>query len=399
MKIVKIEILSINSKLNYGGKDGVSRPWRPIIVRVETDEGIYGYGEVGMCYGVGASAGFGMAEDLAKMLIGRDPMNTEQIWDDMMKKTFWGQGGGTAVFGGMSGIDIALWDIKGKALGVPVYKLLGGKCRKNLRVYASQIQFGWGTEWKGLITPQEYAEAALKAVSEGYDAVKVDPLEIDMNGGVKTVNLNGIQPHNILKRGIDRVEAIRKAVGDNVDIIIENHAETDTTSAIQFGKLLEPYNIFMYEEPVMPLNPDMTRCIKEKVKIPLAGGERIYSRWGYRNFFEKHMLDVIQPDLGTCGGISEGKKVADMAYMYDITVQAHVCGSPIAKAAALHFETAIPNFCIHEHHRSALMPDNVALCKYDYQPVHGKYVVPELPGIGQELTNAAYENADRVVIK
>lgn len=398
MRITSVEILLINARLDYGGSDGRSRPWRPIILKVNTDEGIYGYGEVAMCYGVGATAGWGMAKDLARMIIGKDPMDNERIWDDMMKKTFWGQGGGTAVFGGMSGIDMALWDIKGKALGVPVYQLLGGKCRDSLRVYASQIQFGWGSRWTGLTTPEQYAETARLAVDMGYDALKVDLLEIDPQGGVKTIDLCGVLPARVARMGIERLEAIREAVGPDVDIIVENHAETDVTSAIQFGRLIAPYNIMYYEEPVMPLNPKAMSWVKDKVDIPLAAGERMYSRWGYLPFLENRALDVIQPDLGTCGGIGEGKKICEMAHAYDMTVQAHVCGSPIAKAAALHLETAIPNFCIHEHHRSALVKGNIELCIHDYQPVEGRYTVPELPGLGQELTDTAYALAEKVII-
>jgi galactonate dehydratase len=399
MKITDVEVLLINSELDSKGKDGMARPWRPIILKINTDEGIHGYGEVGMAYGVGATAGWGMAKDLAKLVIGMDPMNNEEIWNKMMKKSFWGQGGGTAVFGGMSAIDIALWDIKGKAMGVPVYQLLGGKTNEELRCYASQIQFDWGQKFGHLSEKEEYMEAALRAIADGYDAVKVDLWEIDYDGGMKMINLCGIQPQSVLKMGIERIEAIRKAVGDDVDIIVENHAETDTTSAIQFGKALESYNVMYYEEVNTPLNPKLTKEVKDKINIPLAGGERIYSRWGYIPFIEQRLLDVLQPDLGTCGGISEGKKICDMAHAYDISIQTHVCGSPIAKAAALHLETAIPNFLIHEHHRIQLMPGNVELCEYDYQPINGKYAVPELPGICQELTKKAYELADKVIIK
>ena len=139
MKIVSVDIIDVKNPL----QSAVAK-WRPVVVRINTDEGISGFGEVGLAYGVGASAGFGMAQDFAKLLIGLDPMRNEFIWDKLQKKTFWGQGGGTVVSAGMSAIDVALWDIKGKALGVPCYQLLGGKCRDELRTYASQLQFGWG---------------------------------------------------------------------------------------------------------------------------------------------------------------------------------------------------------------------------------------------------------------
>ena len=154
-----------------------------------------------------------------------------------------------------------------------------------------------------------------------------------------------------------------------------------------------------FEEPNAPLNPMLTKCVKEKVKVPLASGERIYTRWGYIPFFTSRSLDVLQPDLGTVGGLTEGKKVADMAKAFDISVQAHVCGSPVATAAALHYETAIPNFCIHEHHRNALLQGNRVLCKYDYQPENGFFKVPELPGLGQELSDEAYKLAAIEAVK
>ncbi|HWQ61710.1 MAG TPA: mandelate racemase/muconate lactonizing enzyme family protein, partial [Negativicutes bacterium] len=155
MKITSVDIIDVANDF----KSATSK-WRPVVVRINTDEGISGFGEVGLAYGIGASAGFGMAKDLAQIILGMDPMKNEAIWDKMQKKTFWGQGGGTVFSAGMSGIDIALWDIKGKALNTPIYQLLGGKTRDKIRTYASQLQLGWG-EGKDkslLVTPEQYAE-------------------------------------------------------------------------------------------------------------------------------------------------------------------------------------------------------------------------------------------------
>lgn len=397
MKITNIELLLIDHPLptNYG----MPHPWRPIIVKINTDEGIYGLGEVGVAYCVGATAAFGMTKDLAKMMIGRDPLKSEQIWNDMMKKTFWGQGGGTAVFGGMSGIDNALWDLKGKAMGQPVYQLLGGKYRDRLRTYASQIQLGWNKDIReALSEPEEYADAARKAVEEGYDAVKVDVLTWNKKRE-KMESYIGILPKEVADMAEDRIAAIRNAVGDNVDILIECHSYTDTVNAIQLARRYEKYNIMLLEEVNTSLNTALMKCVKDETYIPLAAGERIYTRWGYLPFFKDRSLDVIQPDLGTCGGITEGKKIVDMAHTFDITAQAHVCGSPIATATALQFEAAIPNFCIHEHHRNALMQPNIDLCIYDYQPHNGYYEIPDLPGIGQDLSEKAYAQATKVIVK
>ena len=383
MKITSVDIIDVANDLQSS-----TSKWRPVVVKINTDEGICGYGEVGMAYGVGASAGYGMAKDLAKLTIGMDPMQNEAIWDKMQKKTFWGQGGGTVVSAGMSAIDIALWDIKGKALNVPVYQLLGGKYRDSVRTYASQLQFGWGkAKAKSiLVEPKQYADAALQALADGYDSIKVDVNEMDEFGNVKKRNLCGPQTQKVLRVGYDRLKAMREAVGPDVDIIVEAHALTDTTSAIQFGQMIEELGVFFYEEPVMPLNPKQMKKVADNVNIPIAAGERVYTRWGFRPFFEDGSLSVIQPDLGTCGGITECKKICDMAHVYDMTCQVHVCGGPIMTAASLHLEAAIPNFAIHELHRYALLEANTSTCKYDYLPKNGMYEIPNLPGIGQELT-------------
>lgn len=383
MKITSVDIIDVANDLQ-----SATSKWRPVVVRIHTDEGICGFGEVGMAYGVGASAGFGMAKDLSKLIIGMDPMQNEAIWDKMQKKTFWGQGGGTVVSAGMSAIDIALWDIKGKALNVPIYQLLGGKTRSQVRTYASQLQFGWGMgkEKSILVEPEQYAEAALRAINEGYDSIKVDSNEIDEYGNVKKRNLCGPLSNKVLRVGYNRLKAMREAVGPDVDIIVEAHALTDTTSAIQYGKMIEELGIFFYEEPVMPLNPKQMKKVADNVNIPVAAGERIYTRWGYLPFFESGSLSVIQPDLGTCGGLTEAKKICDMAHAYDMTVQIHICGGPLLTAAALQIEAAIPNFIIHELHRYALLEGNTNTCKYNYLPKNGMYEIPDLPGLGQELT-------------
>lgn len=390
MKITKIEIFHVHKRPQSGQ--------RPILLKVSTDEGIYGIGEAGMAYGAGGSAAAGILKDFARLLIGEDPFNTEAIWEKLLKKTFWGQGGGTVIFSGISAFDIALWDIKGKTLNLPVYKLLGGKNREDLRVYASQIQFGWGKERKSKGRKEEYAEEALKAVAEGYDALKVDVLAHDRSGSTKGVFLEGPLSYETIQIGVERVQAIREAVGPAVDIIIENHGNTDLVSAVQFARAIEDYNIFLYEEINTPLNPHLLKEAKKKINIPIASGERVYTRWGFLPFLEDRSIDVIQPDLGSCGGFSEFKKIADMAHVFEVTVQAHVAGTGVAEAAALHAEIAIPNFCIHEHHQKTLLPEYEELCLYNYQPIKGRYTVPELPGIGQDITEKVYSQSDYVSI-
>jgi len=395
MKITNVEIFYVT----MGESCVKGTPWNPVVVRINTDEGISGYGEVGLVYGNAPKASLGMVQDFAALIIGMDPMNNEEIWNKLFRMTFWGMGGGTVIFAGISAIDIALWDIKGKVLGVPCYKLLGGKTNRKLRTYASQIQFDWAPKSKPMVQPSEYAEAAKKAMAEGYTCIKVDPVGFNLKGEWMAWSNYGILEFDHLKLAVDRVKAIRDAGGDKLDIIIELHSLTDTNTAIQLGRELEELRCFYYEEPVMPLNSRSMKEIANNVKIPIASGERIYSRWGYRPFFEERSLNVIQPDLGNCGGLTEGKKICDMGHVYDAAVQLHVCGGPLATAAALQLEAVIPNFLIHEHHQAALIPPNIEMCKYNYQPKGGYFEIPDLPGIGQELSDEAIKTAITTVIK
>lgn len=391
MKIVKIDVMQLGTDV---------RPdWRPIVCRIYTDEGIYGDGEAAMAYDVGALGAFGMLQELAKMVIGMDPLDNEVIWDKLYRSTFWGQNGGPVTFSAISAIDIALWDIKGKYFKVPVYKLLGGKKRDNLRCYASQLQFGWGEVRIPARTPEDYAKNAKKAVEEGYDAVKFDFFLYNEEDGFFDDNDRlGLLSKKYLNIVEKRIAAVREAIGPDVDIIMENHSYTDAQSALQLGRMAEKYDIFCFEEPTTPY-PKITKYMSDKLNIPIATGERIYSRWQYAQYFENCSVQMIQPDFGNCGGITEGKKICDMAYTYDVGVQGHACGSPLSNVVALHLECVIPNFVIHEHHAVNLTPYNKSYCIYDYQPVNGKYKVPELPGLGNELSESAMNNSIKVTIE
>lgn len=361
-----------------------------VTVKVNTDEGISGFGEAGLAYGNCSEAAFGQCQDFAKLIIGMDPFNTEEIWEHLHRHTFWGMGGGPVINAGISALDIALWDIKGKYFNVPVYKLLGGKRRDDLRCYASQLQFGWSDHGEVIATTQQYVDVCKKAVAEGYDAVKLDFFTYDRDGRFfdkmeETSRL--LKPYyiNLIE---ERVAACREAVGPNVDIIMENHSRTDTQAAIQIARACQKHNIFYFEEPNIP-TPKMNKFISDKLDMPIAHGERIYTRWQYAPYFENNSVQVIQPDMGNTGGITETKKICDMAYVYDVNVQIHVCAGPISTAAALQLECVIPNFLIHEHHRNCLYEVNRRLALYDYQPVNGKYKVPDLPGIGNEHSEYA----------
>jgi galactonate dehydratase len=394
MRVTSVDIWDTNIELAADWQT-----WHPVMIRVNTDDGISGLGEVGLAYGSGHSGGAGYVKNLAEdFLIGADPMRVERLWETMFRRTFWAQGGGPVVFGAMSAIDIACWDIKGKALGQPVYQLMGGKTNEILRTYASQIQFGWDKErFIGLTKPADFAEAAKTAVADGYDAVKVDPATLDENGR-RLRDVNKILTARTVRMVYDRVKAIREAVGPDVDILIELHSSPGATSAIQLGHALEEFNCMFFEEGVHYLNAALQDKVSRNVRIPMAAGERLYTRWGYRQYFEKQALSMIQPDLCLVGGLTEGKKVCDYANVYDITVQMHVCGSPISTAAALQLEAVIPNFQIHEHHVNAIKRPNRELCVPDYQPANGQFAIPDLPGLGIELNVAALAMQQHVVV-
>lgn len=395
MKITSVDIYQMGKE-----RDTKHKPYNAVVVKLNTDEGISGFGEVGLAYGAGSTAGYGMLKDLSYFVLGEDPENVEAIWEKLFRKTFWGMGGGPAVYGGISAIDIACWDIKGKVLGVPVYRLLGGKTRNKLRTYASQIQFGWESDKSlRLIKPEEYADAAAKAVSEGYSCVKVDPAGMTADGIWGGVHLESFFTPQQLRLAYDRTKAVREAVGPDIDIILELHSYLGVNSAIQFANAVQEFGCLYYEEPIHPLNISTMKKVAESVSIPLASGERIYTRWGFRPFLEQQILGLIQPDLGTCGGLTEGKKIADMANTYHVPVQCHVAGGPIALAAALQLEAVIPNFFIHEYHAVALMEAGLNSAKYQYLPKDGYFTIPDLPGIGQELTEDAMANANHIHIE
>lgn len=381
MKITRVEIFDMECPKRT--------QWHPVFVRIHTDEGISGVGEAGLAYDWGHSAAANMINEIVKArVIGFDPFQTELLWSKMFREGFWAQGSNAVFYAAMSAIDTALWDIKGKALGVPVYQLLGGKVNPKLRTYASQLQFDWDPEAKKLIKPEDYAKAAQKALGEGYDAVKVNPMFYDKDGNT-LYDLTKLFKADLLELVKARMQAIRDTVGAKVDIFLECHSLLGATSAIQIGKeIAEEFNCAFMEEPVNYVNSALHDKVAAKLTVPLAAGERIYLRHGMRPYFENQTIDILQPDIGLCGGFTEAKKICDYADMYDIQVQAHVCGGPVATAASLHLETAIPNFYIHEHHTYATKDWNRELCIQDYQPQNGYMTVPELPGLGIELNDA-----------
>lgn len=392
MKITSVDIITCKAVPTAGQT--------PVLVRIWTDEGIYGYGEAGvsiMNYSLGSIE---LLRSFSRIIIGQDPLANDVIYTKLVN-TFWAKGNGGVIMAAISAIDTALWDIKGKYWGVPVYELLGGKYRDRLRAYASQLQNGWKYEnFLGAPGDLEFLkEACHKAVEEGYDCIKVDFIAKDLQGRP----LPGEEGRTWLSRRTIReterkLQAVRDVVGEDVEIILENHCLTNANTAIQFAKVAQAYDPMLLEEPANPLDVLDYKRIREAVDIPLATGERSYTRRGFLPLLKDGYLDVVQPDLGNCGGITEGRKIADLAESLGATVQTHTCNTPISVAAALQLEAAIPNFIIHEHHTNNTLPINTELCVYDYQPENGYFKVPDLPGIGNELSEKALAEAEIITM-
>ncbi|MGE5549681.1 MAG: mandelate racemase/muconate lactonizing enzyme family protein [Bacteroidota bacterium] len=354
----------------------------PVLVKVLTDEGISGVGEAAIAYGLGKTAAAGMIKDLAEeILLGKDPFRIEAIWSEMYDHSFWAKGGGPIVFAGISAIEQALWDIKGKALGVPVYELLGGKFRDRARVYAN----GWSFR---CVTPDDYARAAEKVVGDGYTALKLYPLAAPApgpHGRIRHVSLRSIDK-DYERAVVEKVRAVRGAVGPDIDVMVDMSAELTTDAAIRIGKRLEEMDLCFFEEPVDPFDTEALKKVSDRVDIPIAVGERLYTRYGFRRVMENHVADILQPDIGNTGGIMETKKIAAMAETYCMRIQPHNCASPVSTAAALQLAACIPNFAIQEVYPYRI-PEHFQLVdhapelemKDSFLPISGR------PGLGVEL--------------
>jgi galactonate dehydratase len=330
-----------------------------------------------------------LQEMVEQFVIGADPTRIEHVWKSIFFRTFWGQGGGPVHYGGMSTIDQALWDIKGKALGVPVYELLGGRVRDDIWVYCN----GWlGDEYAPapdarVESPEEYGERAAQVVAMGYNALKFDPFSAPAGSGwgPRERILEAARGELAYRR----VRAVREAVGPDVEVLVEVHGYLGVTDAIAWGRRIVELRPFFYEEPVDAMNVDVMAKVGQAVPIPLAAGERLYTRYQFREYIEKQVLDIIQPDIGLAGGITELKKIAAFAETYDQTIQPHNCHGPIATAAAVQLDTCTTNFIIQE-----TVPNRAMVC-YDVvnEPLepqirNSRMPIPTGPGLGVTLNEA-----------
>jgi galactonate dehydratase len=333
---------------------------------MHTDVGIVGYGEPvveGRAHTVQTAI-----QELEDYLTGQDPRRIEHHWQAIYRHAFYR--GGPVLTSALSGIEQAMWDILGKSLGVPVYQLLGGACREKIRLYAHC----------GGATPELSAAAARAKVAEGYTALKT---------GIGRVPARIIESPAFVEACAARFAAIREAVGPEIDVAIDFHGQISPALAVRLAKALEPYHPMFIEEPCLPQNVDAMVTVARSTSIPIATGERLFTKWGFREVLEKQAAAVVQPDLCHAGGILECKKIAAMAECYYSGVAPHNPLGPISLAACLQLDACIPNFLVQEQ-----VSLGEGYLKEPFRIVDGYAPLPTGPGLGIELDEEAM--ADKI---
>ena len=365
-KIAKVKTVVVNAEM---------RNW--VFVKVETDSpGLYGWGEASLEWKTRSVVG--AVQDFEPMVVGEDPTRIEHLFQKMYRQSFWRVG--IIGLSAISAIEQACWDILGKSLNQPVYKLLGGAVRDKVRMYT---HLGGGDmravyESQSTADPRVFVDRALEVVGRGYTAVKVlltPPTE----------SLNSIGEYKFAAR---TMEALRLAVGDEVDIMVDCHGRHSLGNAVEFCRVLAPYRPFFIEEPVPPENVDVLAEVRRLSPVPIATGERLATRFQFREVFEKLACHVIQPDLCHCGGLWEAKKIAAMAETYTMGVAPHNPLGPIANAVALHFDLSTPNFLIQE---DMLMdvPWRWEVVEHSLESRNGYWIPIDKPGLGIDVNEAA----------
>jgi len=348
-------------------------PPRWLFVRVESDDGAVGWGEPSL--EGHAEAVVGAFEALKDRFIGHDPFRIEDIWQIAYRGGFYR--GGPVLMSALAGFEQALWDLKGKALGIPAWEMLGGRVRDKVRAYA----------WIGGDRPDEIAEAATARAAQGFSAVKMNA----------TADLDWIGSPRLFEEVIKRVEAAQAA---GVDVGLDFHGRVHRPMAKQLAKVLEPLGLLFIEEPLLSENPEGLRQIAELTSTPIALGERLFSRWDFKPFFEMGAVDIIQPDLSHAGGLLECRKIAAMAEIYDIAVAPHCPLGPLALASCLQLAACTPNVAIQEmslgihynvgHDLMSFVTDKDVLT-----PVDGFLPIPTGPGLGVDIDEAGVREADK----
>jgi galactonate dehydratase len=341
MKITSIELFTV--------------PPRWLFLKLATDEGLCGWGEPiveGHAHTVEAAV-----REMEEALIGRDPDHIEDIWQVLYRARFYR--GGPIMMSAIAGVDQALWDIKGQRYGLPIYQLLGGPVRDKVRVYA----------WVGGESLAELAQSARERVQAGFNAVKMGASN----------EMHYIESPGKLHACVERIAAVREAVGPDVGIGVDFHGRLHKSMAKVLASELEPYHLMFIEEPVLPENNEALCEIVAHTSIPIATGERMYSRWDFKALLASGYVDIVQPDVSHAGGITETRKIAAMAEAYDVAVAPHCPLGPIAFAACLQVDAVSPNAIIQEQILSVHEVAQNPLLEYLVEPNVFKYEAGYVP--------------------
>ncbi|WP_019998157.1 galactonate dehydratase [Aureimonas ureilytica] len=344
-------------------------PPRWLFLKIETDEGVTGWGEP-VVEGRAATVE-ALVHELADYLVGKDPFRIEDHWTVLYRGGFYR--GGAIHMSALSGIDQALWDIKGKALGQPVHQLLGGRCRDRIQIYS----------WIGGDRPADVAASAKQAVASGFKALKLNGCE----------ELQIVGDHAAIDRAVEVIATVREAVGPHIGIGADFHGRVHKPMAKTLVKELEPYKLMFIEEPVLSEHREALREIANHCSVPIALGERLYSRWDYKGVLQDGVVDIIQPDVSHAGGITECRKIAAMAEAFDVALAPHCPLGPIALAACLQLDAVSYNAFIQEQSLGIHYNEGSDLLDYvtnreafAYQD--GFVAIPDGPGLGVEVNEA-----------
>lgn len=338
-----------------------------LFVKIFTDEGIYGTGEAGAWGYLDGVAG--VLKKLEDYLIGKDPFRIEHHWNYLYRSMYFR---GSILMSALSAIDIALWDIKGKALNVPVYELLGGKCRDKVRSYEAVFRF----------TPEEMAQACVELKEKGYDAAR---LMITGDLRKSTASREDSIYNYKVHQYAEKVKACREAVGEDFDFILECHRSMDPCEAIAFAKNVEAYHPLFLEDPIAPDNTDAMADVAARTNIPVATGERFINIQEFELVFQKKAAKYVRPDVCALGGLTPSKKVAAMAEANYAKIVPHNPLGPVSTAACLQLDAAIPNFGIQEFPSFYHNGNEAEMTKEPFCEDGGYILIPDKPGIGIEL--------------
>ena len=335
-----------------------------VYVKIVTEDGLYGIGEGSL--GGRSLAVVSVLEHLKPLLVGQDATRIEHIWQDIFRGTFWRAG--PVLQSALAGIDIALWDLAGKALGVPTYRLLGGAARDKVLLYRHA---GAGT------TAEQLVEHSRQLLDEGWRVLRISPIRCK----------GAFNPKAAVRSGIEHFATLRSAVGDEVEIILEVHTRLTPARAIELCNGIEAGHPFYVEDPIRSENPGSFRTLREHTNVPLGTGEQLHTKWAFRELIEAELVDYLRVDICHTGGITEGKKIAAMGEVHYQELACHFTASPVSTAAMLHLNLSVPNCAVQEYSPPEAWMNDVI--EHDLHPVDGYLLRSDAPGLGIDLNEEA----------